>query len=163
LARNNFRRLVKRTLDELGLDPKRSSPAAVQAEISEPRTAATPAEYAEAAGSWWEQTVAEVYASYDSSLEQQNAMDFDDLLVRTVRLLERHDDIRERWQRRFRHVMVDESQDTNHAQYRLLSLLAGEHRNLAVVGDDDQSIYSFRAADIRNISTSSTIIPTRLS
>ena len=80
-----------------------------------------------------------------------NAMDFDDLLVRTVNVLELFPEVRARYAAAFRHVLVDEYQDTNHAQYRLLQLLAGEHRNLAVVGDDDQSIYGFRGADIRNI------------
>ena len=80
-----------------------------------------------------------------------NAMDFDDLLVRTVNVLELFPEVRARYAAAFRHVLVDEYQDTNHAQYRLLQLLAGEHRNLAVVGDDAQSIYGFRGADIRNI------------
>ena len=149
---DDSRRLVRRTLEDLGVDPKHAAPAAVQAEISRAKNALkTPDEYASVAGSWWERTVAEVYAEYDRQLESQNAMDFDDLLVRTVRLLAAHEDIRLRWSRRFKHVMVDEYQDTNHAQYRLLKLLADDHRNLAVVGDDDQSIYSFRSADIRNI------------
>src|SRR5436305_763153 len=82
---------------------------------------------------------------------EANAMDFDDLLVRTVNATELFEEVRERWRRTFRHVLVDEYQDTNHAQYRLLQLLAGEHRNLMVVGDDAQSIYSFRHADVRNI------------
>ena len=82
---------------------------------------------------------------------EANAMDFDDLLVRTVNALELFEDVRERWRRAFRHVLVDEYQDTNHAQYRLLQLLAAEHGNLMVVGDEDQSIYGFRHADIRNI------------
>ena len=80
-----------------------------------------------------------------------NAMDFDDLLVRTVNALELFEEVRERWRRTFRHVLVDEYQDTNHAQYRLLQLLTAEHGNLMVVGDEDQSIYGFRHADIRNI------------
>ena len=82
---------------------------------------------------------------------EANAMDFDDLLVRTVNALELFEDVREHWRRTFRHVLVDEYQDTNHAQYRLLQLLASEHGNLMVVGDEDQSIYGFRHADIRNI------------
>ena len=82
---------------------------------------------------------------------EANAMDFDDLLVRTVNALELFEEVRERWRRTFRHVLVDEYQDTNHAQYRLLQLLTAEHGNLMVVGDEDQSIYGFRHADIRNI------------
>jgi len=149
---DDSKRLIRRTLDDLGHDPKKVVPSAVQSEISRAKNLLlSPAEYSDTTGSWWEETVAEVYRSYERSLQQQNAMDFDDLLVRTVRLLDEHEDVRERWGRRFKHVMVDEYQDTNHAQYRLLQLLSGGHRNLAVVGDDDQSIYSFRSADIRNI------------
>ena len=81
-------------------------------------------------------------------MREANAMDFDDLLVRTVNVIELFEDVRERWRRTFRHVLVDEYQDTNHAQYRLLQLLASDHGNLMVVGDDDQSIYGFRHADI---------------
>ncbi len=84
-------------------------------------------------------------------MREANAMDFDDLLVRTVEALEGSEEVRERWRRTFRHVLVDEYQDTNHAQYRLLQLLVAEHGNLMVVGDEDQSIYGFRHADIRNI------------
>src|SRR5436305_11348178 len=82
---------------------------------------------------------------------EANAMDFDDLLVRTVNATELFEEVRERWRRTFRHVLVDEYQDTNHAQYRLLQLLAGEHKNVCAVGDPDQSIYAFRGADIRNV------------
>ncbi len=149
---DDSKRLIKRVIEDVGHDPKRVSPSAVQAEISRAKNALLPPDvYSDSAGSWWEETVAEIYRGYERSLEQQNAMDFDDLLSKTVRLLQDHDDIRDRWSRRFKHVMVDEYQDTNHAQYRLLQLLTDSHRNLAVVGDDDQSIYSFRSADIRNI------------
>ena len=89
--------------------------------------------------------------SYEPRLHAANAMDFDDLLFRCVNLLELFDDVRDRYRRSFRHVLVDEYQDTNAAQYRWLQLLSDEHRNIAVVGDDDQSIYRFRGADIRNI------------
>jgi DNA helicase-2/ATP-dependent DNA helicase PcrA len=149
---DDSKRLIKRVIEDVGHDPKRVSPSAVQAEISRAKNALLPPDvYSDSAGSWWEETVAEIYRGYERSLEQQNAMDFDDLLSKTVKLLEDHEDIRDRWSRRFKHVMVDEYQDTNHAQYRLLKLLTDSHRNLAVVGDDDQSIYSFRSADIRNI------------
>ena len=149
---DDSRRIIRRSLDDLGLDTKRTSPAAVQSEISRAKNAMlTPQETAEMAGSWWEETVADIYLEYERTLQRQNAMDFDDLLVRTVRMLDAHEDLKHRWSGRFRHVLVDEYQDTNQAQYRLLRLLADRHRNLAVVGDDDQSIYSFRAADIRNI------------
>jgi DNA helicase-2/ATP-dependent DNA helicase PcrA len=102
-------------------------------------------------GSYFEQTAADVYRMYERELLRMNAMDFDDLLVRAVNVLELFPEVRERYTTAFRHVLVDEYQDTNHAQYRWLQLLAGERRNLAVVGDPDQSIYQFRGADIRNI------------
>ena len=94
---------------------------------------------------------AEAYALYQKNLRRANAMDFDDIIVHTVRLLETNQDVREQYQRRFRYILVDEYQDTNHAQYRLISLLAALHMNLCVVGDDDQSIYRFRGATIENI------------
>jgi DNA helicase-2/ATP-dependent DNA helicase PcrA len=102
-------------------------------------------------GSFFEETVADVYTLYERRMHEANAMDFDDLLVRTVNLFELFADLRERYARNFRHVLVDEYQDTNRVQYRLLQLLSGRHGNLFVVGDDSQSVYGFRAADIRNI------------
>ena len=95
--------------------------------------------------------MADAYELYERELVRCNAMDFDDLLVRAVNVLELFPEVRERYQQAFEHVLVDEYQDTNHAQYRWLTLLAGERRNLAVVGDDAQSVYGFRGADIRNI------------
>src|SRR5919205_902234 len=111
----------------------------------------TPAEYAERVASFYDQTVAEVYDLYQRRLFASNAVDFDDLLMLTVQVLERFPEARERWQKAFRYVLVDEYQDTNHAQYRLLQILAEKHRNVCAVGDPDQSIYAFRGADIRNI------------
>jgi DNA helicase-2/ATP-dependent DNA helicase PcrA len=148
------RRLVKRCLDELGLDPKRFTPAAMQHQISDAKNKLRDAEaYRQLVGDYFEQTVADVFELYERDLHRMNAMDFDDLLVRTVNVLELFPEVRARYSATFRHVLVDEYQDTNHAQYRLLQLLAGEEgrRNLAVVGDDSQSIYGFRGADIRNI------------
>jgi ATP-dependent DNA helicase UvrD/PcrA len=146
------RRLVKRSIDELGVDPKRFTPAAMAHQISDAKNKLRDAEaYRQQVGSFFEQTVADVYDVYERELHRMNAMDFDDLLVRTVNVLELFPEVRARYAAAFRHVLVDEYQDTNHAQYRLLQLLAGEHRNLAVVGDDDQSVYSFRGADITNI------------
>jgi DNA helicase-2/ATP-dependent DNA helicase PcrA len=146
------RRLVKRCIDELGVDPKRFTPGAMQHQISDAKNKLRDAEaYRQQVGSFFEQTVADVYELYERDLHRMNAMDFDDLLVRTVNVLELFPEVRARYAAAFRHVLVDEYQDTNHAQYRLLQLLAGEHRNLAVVGDDDQSVYSFRGADITNI------------
>ena len=167
------RRLTKRSADAVGVDPKRYTPAALNNQISAAKNRLIDAgEYRRAAASPFEEMVADVYDIYERDLQRMNAMDFDDLLFRTVNLLELYPDARERYRTIFRHVLVDEYQDTNHAQYRLLQLLvgggrppAGEepsdgrptyagpigHRNLAVVGDDAQSIYSFRNADIRNI------------
>jgi len=145
-------RMLKRCLTELGVDPKRFPPRAVQAKISGAKNQLVDAgAYAEAQGSVFEEVVAEAFPLYEKRMLEANAMDFDDLLVRTVNAIELFEDVRERWRNTFRHVLVDEYQDTNHAQYRLLQLLAGEHRNLMVVGDDSQSIYGFRHADIRNI------------
>jgi DNA helicase-2/ATP-dependent DNA helicase PcrA len=146
------RRLIKRCLDDLGIDPKRFTPASVGSQISDAKNKLRDADtYAQMVGSFFEQTVADVYRSYERELHRMNAMDFDDLLVRAVNVLELFPEVRERYANGFRHVLVDEYQDTNHAQYRWLQLLAGEHRNLMVVGDDAQSIYGFRGADISNI------------
>jgi superfamily I DNA/RNA helicase len=135
------RRLVKRTIDELGIDPKRFTPAAIHNQISDAKNKLRDAEaYRQLVGSFFEQTVADVYEVYERELHRMNAMDFDDLLVRTVNVLELFPEVRGRYSAAFRHVLVDEYQDTNHAQYRLLQLIAGEHRNLAVVGDDDQCL-----------------------
>ena len=145
-------RMLKRCMTELGIDPKRYPPRAIRAQISGAKNKLVDAAaYAEAQGSVFEETAAEAYALYEKRMLEANAMDFDDLLVRTVNALELFEEVRERWRRTFRHVLVDEYQDTNHAQYRLLQLLAAEHGNLMVVGDEDQSIYGFRHADIRNI------------
>ncbi len=146
------RRLVKRCLDELGVDPKRFTPNSIHTQISDAKNKLRDAEaYAQMVGSYFEQTVADVYGMYERELHRMNAMDFDDLLVRAVNVLELFPEVRERYATGFRHVLVDEYQDTNHVQYRWLQLLAQDHRNLAVVGDPDQSIYQFRGADIRNI------------
>jgi len=146
------RRLLKQCLDAIGADPKRFPPAAVHSQISDAKNRLRDAaEYRSMVGSYFEQTVADAYALYERELLRFNAMDFDDLLVRAVNVLELFPEVRERYQQAFRHVLVDEYQDTNHAQYRWLTLLLDERRNLAVVGDDAQSIYGFRGADIRNI------------
>ncbi|HEY7952658.1 MAG TPA: UvrD-helicase domain-containing protein [Solirubrobacteraceae bacterium] len=161
------RRLTKRCIDELGLDPKRFTPPAILGQISAAKNRLRDAAaYRQQVGSYFEQTVADVYERYERDLHRMNAMDFDDLLFRTVSMLELFEEVRERYAQSFRHVLVDEYQDTNHAQYRFLQLLVGGgreapargervslpgHRNLAVVGDDSQSIYGFRGADVRNI------------
>ncbi len=155
------RRLIKRCMEAVGVDVKRFTPAAVGTRISAAKNALVgPAAYREAAREPFAEMVGEVYGSYERELTQLNAMDFDDLLCRTVRLLERERQVRDAYARSFRHILVDEYQDTNRAQYRLLQLLLAEgdgdgglggSRNLAVVGDDAQSIYGIRGADVRNI------------
>jgi DNA helicase II / ATP-dependent DNA helicase PcrA len=145
-------RMIKRAMGELELDTKRFSPRAIRAQISGAKNQLLDAEsFRQQQGSFFEQTAADVYELYEKRMHEANSMDFDDLLVRTVNLFELFPDVRERYQRAFRTVLVDEYQDTNRAQYRLLQLLCEEHRNLFVVGDESQSIYGFRHADIRNI------------
>jgi len=134
-------RMVKRCLTELGVDPKRYPPRAVQTKISGAKNQLIdPSAYDEATVGGFEEVVADVFPLYEKRMLEANAMDFDDLLVRTVNMLELFEDIRDRWRRTFRHLLVDEYQDTNHAQYRLLQLLAEEHGNLMVVGDEDQCL-----------------------
>jgi DNA helicase II / ATP-dependent DNA helicase PcrA len=145
-------RLVKACLEELGKDPKRFSPRGIHHQISQAKNQlVSPEEYTSRVASFWDQTVAEVYDLYQRRLHASNAVDFDDLIMLTVEVLERFPDALARWQKAFRYIVVDEYQDTNHAQYRLLQLLGAEHGNVCAVGDPDQSIYAFRGADIRNI------------
>src|SRR3989449_6921829 len=145
-------RLVKQCLEELERDPKRFTPRGIHNQISQAKNRLiSPDEYANQVQSFYDQTVADVYQLYQRRLFVSNAVDFDDLLMLTVDVLERFPDVREKWQQAFRYILVDEYQDTNHAQYRLLQLLAEKHQNLMAVGDPDQSIYSFRSADINNI------------
>jgi DNA helicase-2/ATP-dependent DNA helicase PcrA len=145
-------RLVKRCLEELERDPKRFTPRGIHAQISNAKnTLVGPLEYTERVSSFYDQTVAEVYDLYQKRLFASNAVDFDDMLFLTVDVLERFPEAREKWQEAFHYILVDEYQDTNHAQYRLLQLLAEKHRNVFAVGDPDQSIYGFRGADIRNV------------
>ncbi len=147
-------RMAKRCAEELGVDPKRFPPRAVRAQISSAKNQLLDADaysHGAADAGYFEETVGDVFRLYERRMLEASAMDFDDLLVRTVNLLELFEDVRERYRRSFRWVLVDEYQDTNRAQYRLLQLISEEHGNLFVVGDDFQSIYSFRNADIRNI------------
>jgi len=186
---DDSKRLVKRCLEAEGADTKRFTPNAVRNQISDHKNRLRSVQQAQdLAAGHYDRTVADAYAAYQKQLVANNAMDFDDLMARTVDLFERYPDVRERYRRSFKHVLVDEYQDTNPAQYRFLQLLcmddpmhqagpsgggagrdaqgagedtnaltaplAGEepgHRNLMVVGDDAQSIYGFRSADIRNI------------
>ena len=145
-------RMLKRCLDELEVDTKRYPPRAVRARISDAKNQLIDAEsYQEQGGGPFEDMVGQAYRLYERRMLEANSMDFDDLLMRTVNVLELFEDVRRRYRERFRWVLVDEYQDTNHAQYRLLQLLAGEDGNLTVVGDEDQSIYGFRGAEVRNI------------
>src|SRR5437762_256910 len=145
-------RLVKQCLEELERDPKRFVPRGIHAQISNAKNNLVwPEGYRERVASFYDQTVADVYDLYQRRLFASNAVDFDDMLMLTVRVLETFPEARERWQNAFRYVVVDEYQDTNHAQYVLLQLLARKHMNVCAVGDPDQSIYAFRGADIRNI------------
>src|SRR5437763_2525637 len=138
---SDSRRLVKRCLEELDADPKRFSPAAVQSQISDAKNRLRDANaYRQLVGSYFERTVADAFELYVQQLLRMNAMDFDDLLVRTVNVRELVPEVRARDRTAFRHVLVDEYQDPNHAPYRLVQQLAGAERNLAVVGDDDQCV-----------------------
>ncbi len=135
------RRLIKRILDEHGIDPKRFTPASIGSQISDAKNKLRDAEaYGQMVGSFFEQTVSDVYRSYERELHRANAMDFDDLLVRAVNVLELFPEVRRRYAGGFHNVLVDEYQDTNHAQYRWLQLLTEQRRNLMVVGDDAQCL-----------------------
>jgi DNA helicase-2/ATP-dependent DNA helicase PcrA len=145
-------RLTGYVVRDLDLDPKKFVPRAVHASISSVKNEGIGVEaYAQRATVIYERKLADIYREYQARLLKAGAMDFDDLLLNTVTLLERNPDVLEHYQRRFRHVLVDEFQDTNAVQNRMVLLLGAGHRNVTVVGDADQSIYSFRAADIRNI------------
>jgi DNA helicase-2/ATP-dependent DNA helicase PcrA len=145
-------RVVKACLEDLGRDPKRFTPRGIHTQISNAKNQLIgPGEYMRRVSSFYDQTVAEVYEQYQRRLASSNAVDFDDMLMLTVEVFERFPEALAHWQHAFRYVLVDEYQDTNHAQYRLLQLLAAEHGNVFAVGDPDQSVYGFRGADIRNI------------
>jgi DNA helicase-2/ATP-dependent DNA helicase PcrA len=144
-------REIKRVMEDRNV-PKRWKPQAVQGAISGAKNyLVTPETFAETASDPFTRMVADVYPVYQARLLAGNAFDFDDLLMKPVELFESFPEVLARFQRRFRFILVDEYQDTNHAQYRFIELLAREHGNLCVVGDDDQSIYGWRGADIRNI------------
>ncbi len=151
---DDSRRVMKEVLRVLDIDEKRLPVKVVLSEISKAKDSLmTPADY-EASLTAFDvnkKLIAQAYAKYEEMLKKADAMDFDDIIVNTVKLLKENPDVLNYYQRRFRYVMVDEYQDTNHAQYVLTSLLAGGYRNICVVGDDDQSIYKFRGATIENI------------
>ena len=144
--------LVKDCLKKLNLDDKQFTPRSVLGTISSAKNVLTDAKaFAAKASDFYEQKVADVYALYQEKLRENNAVDFDDLLFLAVRLLQENEGVREKYQSRFQYILVDEYQDTNHAQYALTKILAARWRNICVVGDADQSIYAWRGADIRNI------------
>src|SRR5215831_18646780 len=149
-------RLVKQCLEELERDPKRFTPRGIHSQISHAKNQlVSPAEYAERVQSFYDQTVADVYQLYQRRLFASNAVDFDDLLMLTVDVLERFPEALEKWQTAFRYILVDEYQDTNHAQYRLLQLLAQPDMNVCAVGDPDNSISASEAPTSTTSSTSS--------
>ncbi|MEW6141569.1 MAG: UvrD-helicase domain-containing protein [Chloroflexota bacterium] len=144
--------LIKQSLKDLNLDPKQYPPGNIAGAISAAKNQSlTPSEYAERAGSYFEEVVQRVYERYQQLLDKNQGVDFDDLLMKAVRLFAAHPEVLRKYAERYVHILVDEFQDTNTVQYRLVKQLAGKHRNLCVVGDPDQSIYSWRFADIRNI------------
>jgi DNA helicase II / ATP-dependent DNA helicase PcrA len=145
-------RLTKQCLEDLERDPKRFTPRGIHSQISNAKNQLIgPDEYASRVASFYDQTVADVYKLYQTKLFNANAVDFDDMLYLTDDVLERFPEAREKWQKAFRYLLVDEYQDTNHAQYKFLQLLAANHSNVFAVGDPDQSVYGFRGADIRNV------------
>ena len=145
-------KLIRNCMREGDVDLKQYSPKRFQAHISSLKNMRiSPGEAIENAESFFEVKVAEIYTSYEKKLILSNSMDFDDLLIKTVELLETSDKALDYWSNKFQYIMVDEYQDTNLVQYKLIELLSSKHKNLCVVGDSDQSIYAFRGADIRNI------------
>lgn len=144
--------LIKKCLKELNLDEKQYPPNSIQNQISNAKNILMgPHNFSKNAETFFQKKVADVYALYDKKLKENNALDFDDLLMITVAILDEHKEVREKYQQRFNYILVDEYQDTNTAQYELTRLLAEKHHNLCVVGDADQSIYGWRGADISNI------------
>lgn len=144
--------LIKQILKEMNLDDKRFQPSGILSRISNAKNALQDAAaFARQAGDFYEQKVADIYSRYEQKLQLNNALDFDDLLMLSIKLLQENKEVREKYQERFDYLLVDEYQDTNHAQYLLTKFLAAKHRNICVVGDADQSIYGWRGADIQNI------------
>ncbi len=145
--------LIKQCLKKLNMDPKQYPEKMMMSEISKAKERfVSPSEYdREVSGQYRKMQIAKVYTEYQERLKQNNALDFDDLLYKTVELFQFHPEILDNYQERFRYIMVDEYQDTNHIQFLLIKQLASKYRNLCVVGDDDQSIYKFRGANIYNI------------
>ena len=150
---DDSQRMIKNVMGELDVSEKQLAPKAVLSEISFAKDKMiTPAELrADAGQDYRKKMISKLYALYQERMRAANAVDFDDILVLTVELFEKFPEVLEKYRNRFKYIMVDEYQDTNHVQFRLVSLLSGGHKNLCVVGDDDQSIYKFRGANIENI------------
>ena len=144
--------VIKNCLKELNLDEKKFTPRSVLAEISRAKNRLVlPDQYAREASNYYENIVSDLYSLYQEKLKSANALDFDDLLILTVKLFKENPSVLQYYQNKFQYILVDEYQDTNHVQYILIKLLAAAHRNICVVGDPDQSIYGWRGADIQNI------------
>lgn len=145
-------RIIRQLMDRYNMDTKQFSPRAIRNMISSAKNRlVSPAEYRRVATTLIQDRTATIYEPYEEMLRRSNALDFDDLLLKPIKLFEQHADVLEKYRRRWKYVHIDEYQDTNHAQYVVARLLSGNHKNLCVVGDDAQSIYAFRGADIGNI------------
>ena len=145
-------RVLTLVLRDLQLDPKRWPPRAMASAIGKAKDhLLSPSQLMEQAGNFYERQVAEVYAGYDRRVRAAGALDFDDLISETARLFRDHPEVLEHYQERFRYILIDEYQDTNRAQYHLVNLLAAKYRNICVVGDADQGVYSWRGATIQNL------------
>lgn len=143
---------IKQTMESLGIDKKQYNPNMIKNLISSAKNELiSPDEYLNYGSDYFKELVQKVYSQYQKNLKQANALDFDDLIMKTVELFQKFPSVLQYWQDKFKHILVDEYQDTNHAQYVLIKLLAKKHQNLFVIGDDYQAIYSFRGADFRNI------------
>ncbi len=150
--RSDSQKAVKQAIEKANYNPKEFEPRKILSLISRAKgDAITQLEYSDRANSYLEQVVAEVWEKYDAELAQQHALDFDDLLAKTLRLLQNNQAIREQLQQRYKYIHVDEYQDTNRVQFSIVELLTGEAKNICVVGDIDQNIYSWRGADIKNV------------
>ena len=144
--------LIKRAIGEVGFDPKQYAPRAIASAIGAAKSQmVAPADYLRQGSSYFNEVVGRVYEHYQQMLGESNALDFDDLLMKTVQLFRNSPEVLSRYQERYRHIQVDEFQDTNLVQYELIKQLGDKYRNICVVGDPDQSIYSWRSADMCNI------------
>ena len=154
------KRLITQIARDLNIDEKRLPPRAIQQAISRAKDELIDFDtFTQNASGWPDDQIAAVYRQYDARLKRANALDFDDLITKTVELFSLYDDVLEKWQNRFSHLMVDEYQDTNRAQYHLVNLLAAKKKNVMVVGDPQQGIYAFRGATVRNITDFETDYP----